>query len=76
MKGTMSKERIYADGVENVSLVEGMVRVDLFHYGMRVEGMTVTPHEVTQQLVLPPARFYGRSNRCSALWQSWRGRGW
>ncbi len=57
MKGTMSKERIYADGVENVSLVEGMVRVDLFHYGMRVEGMTVTPHEVTQQLVLPPAAF-------------------
>ena len=53
----MSKERIYADGVENVALVEGMVRVDLYHYGMRVEGMEATPREVTQQLVLPPAAF-------------------
>ena len=53
----MSKERIYADGVENVALVEGMVRVDLYHYGMRVEGMEATPREVTQQLVLPPGAF-------------------
>ena len=53
----MSKERIYADGVENVALVEGMVRVDLYHYGMRVEGMEATPREGTQQLVLPPGAF-------------------
>ena len=43
--------------MENVALVEGMVRVDLYHYGMRVEGMEATPREVTQQLVLPPGAF-------------------
>ena len=52
------KQYIYADGVENVSLAGGMVRLDLFHYdGEPSEGQRELPHEVTQQLVLPAAAF-------------------
>lgn len=52
------KQYIYADGVENVSLAGGMVRMDLFHYaGGPGEGQHDLPREVDQQLVLPPAAF-------------------
>lgn len=52
------KRYLYADGVENVSLSGGMVRLDLFHYdGVPAEGQRELPHEVTQQLVLPAAAF-------------------
>lgn len=52
------KQYLYADGVENVSLAGGMVRLDLFHYeGRPAEGQRELPHEVTQQLVLPAAAF-------------------
>ena len=52
------KQYIYADGVENVSLAGGMVRLDLFHYdGAPAEGQRELPHAVTQQLVLPAAAF-------------------
>ena len=52
------KQYLYADGVENVSLAGGMVRLDLFHYdGAPAEGQRELPHAVTQQLVLPAAAF-------------------
>lgn len=52
------KQYIYADGVENVSLAGGMVRLDLFHYaGRPAEGERELLREVDQQLVLPPAAF-------------------
>lgn len=52
------KQYIYADGVENVSLAGGMVRLDLFHYaGRSAEGERELLREVDQQLVLPPAAF-------------------
>lgn len=52
------KQYLFADGVENVSLAGGMVRLDLFHYaGRPAEGQRELPREVTQQLVLPPAAF-------------------
>ena len=52
------KQYIYADGVENVSLAGGMVRLDLFHYaGSPQEGSHELPRETDQQLVLPPAAF-------------------
>lgn len=52
------KQYLYADGVENVSLAGGMVRLDLFHYeGRPTEEQRELPHEVTQQLVLPAAAF-------------------
>lgn len=52
------KQYIYADGVENVTLAGGMVRLDLFHYdGQPEEGQKELPHSVNQQLVLPPAAF-------------------
>lgn len=49
----MMKNRVYADGVENVSLLEGMVRLDLFNY----EGGDVATRELTTQVILPPAAF-------------------
>lgn len=45
----------YADGVENITLAEGMVRLDLFHYGER-QGQQCA-HEVTEQLVMPLPAF-------------------
>ncbi|MDO5473234.1 MAG: hypothetical protein Q4F35_07855 [Akkermansia sp.] len=52
------KQYIYADGVENVSLAGGMVRLDMFHYaGRPAEGERELAREVDQQLVLPPAAF-------------------
>ncbi|MBQ4614518.1 MAG: hypothetical protein IJB31_06295 [Akkermansia sp.] len=52
------KQYLYADGVENVTLAGGMVRLDLFHFAGRPEhGQQEMPREVDQQLVLPPAAF-------------------
>lgn len=52
------KQYIYADGMANVSLAGGMVRMDLFHYnGAPAEGQQELPKEVDQQLVMPPAAF-------------------
>lgn len=52
------KQYIYADGVANVSLAGGMVRLDLFHYeGNPAEGQHELPKSVDQQLVMPPAAF-------------------
>ena len=45
----------YADGVENILLAEGMVRLDLFHYGER-QGQQCA-HDVTEQLVMPLPAF-------------------
>lgn len=54
----MEKQRIYADGVESLTMLEGMVRLDLFCYGeggAGAQGKAV--RQVTGQLVLPPAAF-------------------
>lgn len=45
----------YADGVEDITFAEGMIRINLFHFGER-QGQQCA-HEVTEQLVLPPAGF-------------------
>lgn len=46
----------YADGMEGITLSEGMVRMDLFHY-TGGSGSGRAAREVTQQLILPPAAF-------------------
>lgn len=52
------KQFIYADGVANVSLAGGMVRLDLFHYdGGPAEGQRDLPRMVDQQLIMSPAAF-------------------
>ena len=52
------KQYIYADGMVNVSLAGGMVRMDLFHYnGAPAEGQQELPKDIDQQLVMPPAAF-------------------
>lgn len=52
------KQFIYADGLENVSLAGGMVRLDLFHLtGSPAPGSEMLPREVDQQLVMTPAAF-------------------
>lgn len=54
------KEYRYADGLEEITLSEGMVRMELFHYTGAPAGGGANKHpsrEVTQQLVLPPAGF-------------------
>lgn len=47
---------LYADGVESVSLLEGMMRVELFCYAGREEGGSAR-RELVGRLVLPPAGF-------------------
>lgn len=52
------KKYLYTDGVENITLAGGMVRLNLFHYdGVPAEGQRELPREVDQQLVMPPAAF-------------------
>lgn len=52
------KQFIYADGVANVSLAGGMVRLDLFHYdGSPEEGQRDLPRTVDQQLIMSPVAF-------------------
>lgn len=52
------KQYIYADGVANISLAGGMVRLDLFHYdGNPTEGQHELPKSVDQQLVMQPVAF-------------------
>lgn len=52
------KQYLYADGVANVSLAGGMVRLDLFHYdGAPAEGASELPKVVDSQLVMPPESF-------------------
>ncbi len=52
------KERVYTDGVANISLAAGMIRLDLFHYaGAPAPGEHELPKEVDQQLIMPPAAF-------------------
>lgn len=49
------KDYYFADGVEDITLSEGLIRLNLFHYGER-QGQQC-PHEVTEQLVMPIAGF-------------------
>lgn len=49
------KKYYFADGVEDISFSEGMVRLNLFHYGEKRNGNI--PHEITEQLILPPTGF-------------------
>lgn len=52
------KEYLYTDGVDNITLAGGMVRLNLFHYdGSPIEGQQELPRVVDKQLVLPPAAF-------------------
>lgn len=51
------KSHLYADGVENISLIEGMVRLDLFHYEAPAEAGAAAARVADTQLILPPAAF-------------------
>lgn len=52
------KEIVYTDGVANISLAAGMIRLDMFHYaGQPAPGERELPRKVDQQLVMPPAAF-------------------
>ena len=52
------KQHMYADGLANISLAAGMIRLDLFHYtGVPVPGEKELPRSIDQQLVMTPAAF-------------------
>lgn len=55
------KDYYYADGVGAVVFSEGMVRMDLFHYGEKISTEPGTElsfsRELTGQLILPPMGF-------------------
>lgn len=53
------KQYHYADGLADITFAEGMIRLNLFHYGTKEQGAAQgpLPKEVTSQLVLPPAGF-------------------
>lgn len=52
----MSKQYIYADGVESITMLEGMVRLDFFCCdGKNAQGKI--QRETTTQIVIPPAAF-------------------
>ncbi len=52
----MNTRHIYADGVERLTMLEGMVRLDLFCYEDK-GGPEKAARRVTEQIVLPPAAF-------------------
>ena len=50
--------QLYTDGVEEVSITSGIVRVDLFHYIAGPKGKDGRPaREVSQRLLLSPEAF-------------------
>lgn len=53
------KKRIYADGVETISLSEGMVRIDLFNLlpGKNKESGKAPEREVTDELIMTSQGF-------------------
>lgn len=52
------KNYLYTDGVDNITLAGGMVRLNLFHYdGSPTVEKEELPRVVDKQLVLPPAAF-------------------
>lgn len=52
------KQHIYADGVANVSLAGGMVRLDMFHYsGQSGNEQQELAKSVDLQLVMQPLAF-------------------
>lgn len=65
----MSKERIFVDGIESISLIEGMVRLELFNYipdknhkqGERPE------FEVTSEMIMSPQSFMRAFNAMQNL---------
>lgn len=49
---------MYADGVDNVSLSGGMIRMDLYHIdGCPDANSKALPRVVDTQIVMPPAAF-------------------
>ncbi len=52
----MSRTHLYADGIEQVTLLEGLVRMDLFCAGESVSENEVS-HEPVGRLLLPPPAF-------------------
>lgn len=51
-------EQHYADGIEEVSITSGIVRVDLFRYVAGAKGKDGRPpREVSQRLLLSPEAF-------------------
>jgi len=55
----MEKKRIFADGMESVSLTEGMIRMELFCFTPKRSNDDKTPaeHEVTGELLMTPQGF-------------------
>ena len=55
----MSKNRIFADGMESISFTEGLIRMDLYNLASPKNGEnTGNPkHEVDQELIMNPQGF-------------------
>ena len=54
----MADKRIFVDGVESISMVEGMIHLELFNYipGPKPEN-SGTPREKGSELIMPPQGF-------------------
>ncbi len=48
----MSKKRVFVDGMETISFVEGMVRMDMFNF---ISGGQ--QREITEELIMTPQSF-------------------
>ncbi|MFA7230212.1 MAG: hypothetical protein WC071_02980 [Victivallaceae bacterium] len=55
----MSKSRIFADGLESISFIEGMVHMELFNFipGTQKDKNQRPERELTEELIMTPQGF-------------------
>lgn len=55
----MERKRIFVDGMESVSLTDGMIRMELFNVLLTSnrDPQAPSPHEVTGELIMTPQGF-------------------
>jgi hypothetical protein len=55
----MSKKRVFVDGVESISFIEGMVHMELFNFvaGTQKEKDQLPEREETEELIMTPKGF-------------------
>lgn len=55
----MERKRIFVDGMESVSLTDGMIRMELYNVLLNRSRNPDSPseHEVTGELIMPPQGF-------------------
>ncbi len=51
------KNHYYADGVENIALQGGLIRIDYFQYEPAADAEAPPVHQVNDRLVMPPLAF-------------------